>query len=651
MGALGRSLLVALSVSAVIAGSLASSATAQVTTFKGVFGCSDRGYATPLEEMNVELWKRGDHFWPVEWVGRQIDRGYTASDGSFSLRSGREEDNYFVRMALRDNHGVHLKDFWGINDWSVDTGERRNDRGTRDYGTMVFAKRGKSHKCAVWSSVHHAYREFREITGGPLPTHGVEIRADAPNFGVPYTPGTTMMWAGDFPVGYNDPPDDSTARHEFAHVIRHSLDGNFGHFLGDAANFNYAQNHRACNHTNSGFAFNEGWAEFWAGRFWPAPDCGRPGDYQTEGNVAAALTELMENCAGGQKKIMVETLRNNPMRIHSYAEFRAALGCPIPKYTPVTVVAATAESPPPAEEPPAVRATIPRDQVRAESKLIRRLRGHLKVSLRKAQSAPACLKAPCTKALKELTLPAVLRYRIQVAKIQRGAAARFDSKKELNKQSKLPIGKLLKVQGKRERKERRKLLRVSLAGVKGAMKAARPVFRVDSSRLTRRLHKDLTKALAMFRKAKKKSARTLPGPLTLLPATHELPKPHKRSLPTPAPVPLPGPTLAPLAPQPVASQLTIEQCEPQVAVGKPIPVSGKLLPAVQGTPITVVYSHPNAGSVQVPTQTDAAGNWAASYEPSANYPGTWSIVAAFAGDAGRKPATSAACQTSYAQGP
>ena len=48
--------------------------------------------------------------------------------------------------------------------------------------------------------------------------------------------------------------------------MRHGLDGDFGHFLGDAATYNYAQSHNACDHTNLGFAFNEGWAEFWAGR-------------------------------------------------------------------------------------------------------------------------------------------------------------------------------------------------------------------------------------------------------------------------------------------------------------------------------------------------------------------------------------------------
>src|SRR3954469_16510663 len=104
---------------------LASPAAARVSVFKGQFQCDDRGTVTPLAGMNVELWERGSpDFLPVEIVGHRVDQDFTAADGSFEMTTEDNNDNYFVRMALRDAHGVHLRDFWGINDWSVDTGQR-----------------------------------------------------------------------------------------------------------------------------------------------------------------------------------------------------------------------------------------------------------------------------------------------------------------------------------------------------------------------------------------------------------------------------------------------------------------------------------------------------------------------------------------------
>lgn len=629
----------------VLTGLLASPASAQRTTFTGQFQCDDRGVVSPLGGMNVELWKRGDTFWPVEWVGRRKDRGYTANDGTFRLRSAEDEDNYFVRMALRDEHGVHLRDFWGINDWSVDTGRRRNNVATRNYGGIVFSKSGKSHKCALWSAVHKAYEEFRTETGTTLPSRGVEIEADAVTGGVPFTPGTSMLWPGDYPVG-DSAGDESTARHEFGHVIRHGLDGDFGHFVGDAATFNYARNHSACGRTNNGFAFNEGWAEFWAQDYWPAPDCGRPGDMAVEGNVAAALTELMENCAANQRKYMVQTLRNNPQRIHSYAEFAAAMGCPFPKPEPVTVLGLSAPPPPALPSSPAVRAARAQGDLRATTRQIRRLRKSLKGAVKRAKNAPDCKNAPCKDVLRRVTQPAVLKFELQMAKFQRAAVAPYNTKKEQIKlgQDDQSIGGLLKGTAKRERKLRRKIVRASLARVNEAMKAARPILRTNSSKPIKHLYGDLNKAAKLFRRAKgKKGAKALPGPLVMAPASFKLPKRKAKRIPEPAPVPLPSPILD----QRAFSQLTIGQCEPSVKGEKPIPVAGKLLPAVQGTPVTVTYSHPNGGVVQKVAATDAAGNWSVAYEPSLNFPGVWTAIATFAGDGTRHASTSTACQTQF----
>ena len=272
---------------------------------------------------------------PVELSGSQVAHGFTAPDGSFNLVSPTDDDNYFVRMALRDAHHVHLKDFVGINDWSVDTAQTHNDQPVRNYGGLEFVNPGHSPKCAIWAGVHAANDAFLNEVGTELPSHGVEIDADAVTAGVPFSPFTSIWWPGGFPVGYGGGGDSSITWHEYGHVLRAGFDGDLGHFLGDVVTHNYLQTHETCNQTGPGFAFNEGWAEYWAQDFAPAPDCGRPGDMETEGNVAAALTDLANNCAAGQRKLMVEVLRDNPGTIHSFAEFKAAMGCPLPPHAVV----------------------------------------------------------------------------------------------------------------------------------------------------------------------------------------------------------------------------------------------------------------------------------------------------------------------------
>jgi hypothetical protein len=620
---------------------LAAPAAARVTTYKGQFQCDDRGTVTPLAGMNVELWERGSpDFLPVEWVGHAVDRGFTGADGSFSMTTPDNDDNYFVRMALRDAHGVHLRDFWGINDWSVDTGQRRNNVPTQDYGGLVFSTPGQSHKCAIWAGVHGANEAYRAEIGSDLPSHGVEIQADAVTAGVSFTPGTSILWPGGFPVGYSGGGDDSITRHEFGHVIRHGFDGDFGHFLGDVLTYNYLQNHETCNHTNGGFAFNEGWAEFWARDYAGAPDCGRPGDMETEGNVAAALTELMENCAGGQRKLMVENLQRNPGTIHSFNEFRDRLGCPIPKLFPVTVAVTTLAPPKPPISSAALRAAIARGEVLAGSKHINGLEKSLKVALRKADALVDCSKAPCKAALKAAIEPAAVKYEIKLAKIQREAAAASDTVGEQNKLAGESIAKLVNDDANQEKRDRKKVINAALVGIGDALDAAGPIFKADSSKFAKKLHRDLTKAAARFRKASKNGSKILPPSLTLQPESFQLP----RKVPE---IPLPNPTPTPPVNLLTITTLTIDTCPALVASPKPIEVAGKLVPAVDKSPVKVTFTSPSSGPAVVVVNTDASGAWKAEYTPNAADKGPWKVDAAFGGDSTRAASSATTCPVNY----
>ncbi|MCY7304396.1 MAG: hypothetical protein LH654_15490 [Thermoleophilia bacterium] len=69
-------------------------------------------------------------------------------------------------MALRDSAGVRLKDWSGINDWSVDTGGYRNNVAEQNLGGLLFTTPGQSHKCAIWRGFHLAHRDFRDLMTG-----------------------------------------------------------------------------------------------------------------------------------------------------------------------------------------------------------------------------------------------------------------------------------------------------------------------------------------------------------------------------------------------------------------------------------------------------------------------------------------------------
>ena len=116
----------------------AAPAEAAPTVYTGQWLCDDRGTIMPLGGIELQLWRRGSpDFLPVEWVGGIDDRGFANPDGTFSLRATDGEDNHFVRMALRDSAGVRLKDWIGINDWSVDSGGSRNNVATQNLGGLL----------------------------------------------------------------------------------------------------------------------------------------------------------------------------------------------------------------------------------------------------------------------------------------------------------------------------------------------------------------------------------------------------------------------------------------------------------------------------------------------------------------------------------
>ncbi len=626
-----RTLVAALAALGLIA--FAVPADAARTVYQGQWQCDDRGTIQPLGGIELQLWRRGSpDFLPVEWVGGIDDRGFANPDGTFALTATDGEDNHFVRMALRDAAGVHLKDFWGINDWSIDSGGTRNNVAIRDLGGLLLSTPSQSHKCAVWRGFHLAHQDFRALTGVNPPSGGLLINADAITAGVPFTPHTTIMWPGGFPTGYSGGGDDSITRHEFGHVIRHGYDGDLGHFLGDVVTHNYLQNHEACLKTGAGFAFNEGWAEYWARDYAPAPSCpGRAADdYEVEGNVAAALADIETRCYFGRRASLVDILRANPGVIHSYPEFLTHVVCPtpvvasppLPRAAPLAPVVLSA----------AQRAAIARAQVRALDSQLRNLNIQLRRAERRvATTLPACIRTPCTAALRLSTLPAAVQTEIALAQLVRGTIDDQDTVSEQRVLGKLTIAAATRRMRARERLNRIRAARASADGIRAALRAARGTFAKDHSRATRRLRARLQARLAAFRRAQRGATGAF-GLVLDQAIVDRLRKVTPKSFPNPEPLP------------DAREQSTLTLTCP--ATGKLngiFAITGNLLPVRSGAAVELHVTPPGGAEVVQQTTSDATGVFTTSV--TTNKSGTWTMFARWAGDVNTTPDDSPSCQT------
>ena len=90
------------------------------------------------------------------------------------------------------------------------------------------------------------------------------------------------------------------------------------------------RHHNCGKKTNYGFAFNEGFAQFWSndctGRGYPRYFGSSPTDYRYEGNVANALRRLKKSCGLSDRQI-INVLKRNVGKIHNFYEFRKRVAC------------------------------------------------------------------------------------------------------------------------------------------------------------------------------------------------------------------------------------------------------------------------------------------------------------------------------------
>lgn len=193
-------------------------------------------------------------------------------------------------------------------------------KGTVSYGTVNF----NSDECKAYLEFLKAMKDYKKDVGLKIPGRTLKVQTRVIlQAGAPYAAYRTFR----FPK--NTKIDQETARHEMAHVVRHTYDGTAAHFLKDVGLFVYIRNHSCKKRTNNGFAFNEGWAEFYAGSC--SSVTGSATDYKVEGNVAIALRKLKFDCGSSMFKMVNASIKNKG-KIHSFAEYRKAhkalYGCP-----------------------------------------------------------------------------------------------------------------------------------------------------------------------------------------------------------------------------------------------------------------------------------------------------------------------------------
>jgi hypothetical protein len=373
---------------------------------KGQWLCNNHGSVTPLAGARVELWKSNSF-----WFDDDLGSTHTSANGSYNF-SVRANDNFdlYAKVVLSDDQGVHLGEWYSFSDWDTETATTGSHSGLVNLGTYEISKDNGSGtpKCAVFQGAHNAYQNYKQVIGSPPPDASYLISADFPCCGVPFTTLDTTHWPG----GYETGAAYSVNFHEFAHSVRHSFDGGTAHFLFDVARFGYAKSHSLCLNSNEGFAFNEGWAEFWAHT---PGTCGDGTNFSQEGNVATALTGL-EKCAN--RPTMVRVLRENPGAIHSYNEFKTKFfnivgprACLLNSIKGIEAVENTIG---------AVQLTASVEgQINAQSQLINSLSRRVGGVHARALKPGKCTSRQCVAGIEKVIEPSALNAQIAQAKLVR----------------------------------------------------------------------------------------------------------------------------------------------------------------------------------------------------------------------------------------
>lgn len=270
----------------------------------------------------VKCWIDNQHR-PLPFIKVQLLDGEVGRD--MLMAEGRADGNGYFSLTGTGNDAFGRPDpkMRVIYDYSGTYGNMKVENALgqpRDHCTdrrrysryiTIDVNINDEHCRAYYRFYHDGLKYFYDNVGRTPPYSTLHVRTNALlSFGQVYSTLDVVR------IRRGEVLTSGTTRHEFAHTFRHSYDGTFAHFTWDAARFLYTRTHGCSTQANFGFAFNEGWAEYWQGAC-----TGNTGtNYRIEGNVASALRSLATRCST-TKAQMVDVLRLNPGRIHSFCDF------------------------------------------------------------------------------------------------------------------------------------------------------------------------------------------------------------------------------------------------------------------------------------------------------------------------------------------
>jgi hypothetical protein len=293
---------------------------------RGQFLYVNEGDVQPLRGAQVEIFR-----YRSDWYDDRVDSTFTDDEGRFSRDLFASLDgDYYARLRLFSAE-VQVEDADNSSVWSIDTQHQTNRGGLIEVGSIQIS-RDAGHgtpRAAVWQGFRNAALEFQQTCGRPVPGGFLNVVVFRGMI-TPLTFYDEVHWAHAYPSGTVFFPEQTAIRcyravsHEFGHVIRHLLDGSFFHWNDDSTLYLYGRSHGPCwtqpgTQANAGFAFNEGWAEYWSQDI----NCCQngPDNEAMEGNVAHDLNRL-STCPGVGRKGMVHVLARGENLIHSDSEFR-----------------------------------------------------------------------------------------------------------------------------------------------------------------------------------------------------------------------------------------------------------------------------------------------------------------------------------------
>lgn len=603
------------------------------TTFRGAFSCSADGQ--PLAGARVELWEIWSTDLPKLWPNARLRSAVQADvNGGWGFRVSGDETNWFVRVVLTSEN-AEVGDWLVPWSWFADTAPNQNDVALHDYGVKAVP----GEQCALWNALQSAHQRYRNATGSRAPMGEMVAQYGAPTAGVPFTPYDETWWPSGYPIG-------TTPEHEFAHAFRHTFDGPYSHFVNDVTYFFYLQQHSAtsCSPTNSGFAFNEGFAEYWQGEVRTrCPE--NPDDYRVERNVAAALRFLQDSCHLSRGE-MVAVLATHPGTVHSYQEFSNLVGClgPLPVPGPPKVY-------------PIAWRRIVKSTVADWTKTLRLMDDQL-VSLvqerQKAQQAIdsplPCQSRPCPEEYQRLAEPWIVKSQIVFLQGLRDALAGVAQKRVVRPLVKKgPVGFATHWAHVRDeatatgRQQGARVLRLAVAAVEDAPGGASDV---------RQRVLDTVKALQSGVRSGEVGAltantwvrvggleRTGPSPDGIVEVSGDSGQPVQASV-----------TSRPFCHTTAPGTKWFPEKEGQPNYPGPPPVTGTVTPAVAGTVVRVEYTHATSSgtpeTIRAEVTTDASGHFSHGITQAqwgAGYGRTWQVTARFDGDAGRYASASPTC--------